>query len=405
MPQPYPGQQWKHGWIPLTAAAVRQKNHGRTPGPTSKLGRRLQSISRGGGTSGGRSSGTGARTGTSASPSALMDAAIRARASRLPSRTGGTRRETQPSATQPQQQRPRNVVRVFRSPEGNIQYITSPNAERITRSASAQRMTPVPGSGNHTAALARAPRQLRQVWDVAERNGWTAVYSPYERGPGDILHQLSLQGPNGERYQMTWSGNRRGTNELPARTIINAIENPESEANRQAREQARAEREFQLARLQREEEIRRSAGMTPQQQLAEQERRRREEIAASERERLEAARREQAEREARARAELARIEAAERRQEEANRRIEEEQRRRREQEEADRRRREQEKQQKQQRVDELETQAARAYREGDFQQALSLINEAIIEAPDPITRARLEQRKQFVMNAMITGRK
>lgn len=30
-------QQWKHGWIPLTPAAVRQKNHGRTPGPGNTL--------------------------------------------------------------------------------------------------------------------------------------------------------------------------------------------------------------------------------------------------------------------------------------------------------------------------------------------------------------------------------
>lgn len=29
MPQPYPGQQWKHGWIPMTGAAVKSKNHGR----------------------------------------------------------------------------------------------------------------------------------------------------------------------------------------------------------------------------------------------------------------------------------------------------------------------------------------------------------------------------------------
>lgn len=29
MPAPYPGQQWKHGWIPVTASAVKSKNHGR----------------------------------------------------------------------------------------------------------------------------------------------------------------------------------------------------------------------------------------------------------------------------------------------------------------------------------------------------------------------------------------
>lgn len=39
MPQPHPGQEWKHGWIPLTAAAVRSKNHGRSPGAGSLLSR------------------------------------------------------------------------------------------------------------------------------------------------------------------------------------------------------------------------------------------------------------------------------------------------------------------------------------------------------------------------------
>lgn len=29
MPHPYPGQEWKHGWIPLSPAAKREKNHGR----------------------------------------------------------------------------------------------------------------------------------------------------------------------------------------------------------------------------------------------------------------------------------------------------------------------------------------------------------------------------------------
>ena len=39
MPQPYPGQQWKHGWVPLTAGAARSKNHGRKPGAGSALSR------------------------------------------------------------------------------------------------------------------------------------------------------------------------------------------------------------------------------------------------------------------------------------------------------------------------------------------------------------------------------
>ncbi|MEO3856221.1 KOW motif domain-containing protein [Acrocarpospora sp. B8E8] len=31
MPQPYPGQQWEHGWKPLTPGALKDKNHGRLP--------------------------------------------------------------------------------------------------------------------------------------------------------------------------------------------------------------------------------------------------------------------------------------------------------------------------------------------------------------------------------------
>ena len=39
MPQPHPGQEWKHGWIPLTADAAREKNHGRKPGGGSLISR------------------------------------------------------------------------------------------------------------------------------------------------------------------------------------------------------------------------------------------------------------------------------------------------------------------------------------------------------------------------------
>ncbi len=31
MPHPYPGQEWRHGWIPVTPAAAVAKNHGRKP--------------------------------------------------------------------------------------------------------------------------------------------------------------------------------------------------------------------------------------------------------------------------------------------------------------------------------------------------------------------------------------
>lgn len=39
MPQPYAGQEWKHGWIPLTPGAARSKNHGREPRAGSILDR------------------------------------------------------------------------------------------------------------------------------------------------------------------------------------------------------------------------------------------------------------------------------------------------------------------------------------------------------------------------------
>lgn len=83
MPQPYPGQDWKHGWIPVTAKAIRQKNHGRTPGPDSELGRQMARAS---GSSGG-------------TPSAVMDAAIRSRAARNRTRTitTGTASPTRPA--------------------------------------------------------------------------------------------------------------------------------------------------------------------------------------------------------------------------------------------------------------------------------------------------------------------
>ncbi len=39
MPHPYPGQEWKHGWIPVTPTAAKSKNHGRKPGRNSAISR------------------------------------------------------------------------------------------------------------------------------------------------------------------------------------------------------------------------------------------------------------------------------------------------------------------------------------------------------------------------------
>lgn len=39
MPHPYPGQEWRHGWIPVTPQAAKSKNHGRRPGRNSAISR------------------------------------------------------------------------------------------------------------------------------------------------------------------------------------------------------------------------------------------------------------------------------------------------------------------------------------------------------------------------------
>lgn len=46
MPAPYPGQDWKHGYIPLTPAAARSKNHGATPGEGSKVSQMMDQAIR-----------------------------------------------------------------------------------------------------------------------------------------------------------------------------------------------------------------------------------------------------------------------------------------------------------------------------------------------------------------------
>lgn len=39
--------QWKHGWIPLTSAAAREKNHGRTPKPGGSVAAMMAKAKRG----------------------------------------------------------------------------------------------------------------------------------------------------------------------------------------------------------------------------------------------------------------------------------------------------------------------------------------------------------------------
>ncbi|MEV0830883.1 MULTISPECIES: hypothetical protein [Streptosporangiaceae] len=85
VPHPYPGQQWKHGWKPLTPAAKKEKNHGRPVKPGTKLAK--TSDPKG---SSGDSSPTDSRT-----TSQRMDDAIRARSGR---NNGSTRNSGGPSA-------------------------------------------------------------------------------------------------------------------------------------------------------------------------------------------------------------------------------------------------------------------------------------------------------------------
>lgn len=65
---------WKHGWIPITPKAIRQKNHGRTPGPDSKLGQQMDNAIR---AKAAQRTGRGRSTG-GPSPSDDIDAAARA---------------------------------------------------------------------------------------------------------------------------------------------------------------------------------------------------------------------------------------------------------------------------------------------------------------------------------------
>lgn len=39
MPAPYSGQQWQHGWVPVSDSAATSKNHGRKPAAGSLLAR------------------------------------------------------------------------------------------------------------------------------------------------------------------------------------------------------------------------------------------------------------------------------------------------------------------------------------------------------------------------------
>lgn len=78
MPHPYPGQEWKHGWKPVTPSAVKSKNHGRAPTPGSKGSKLAKSASGPKNSEGSKdSSPTDSRT-----TSQRMDDAIRAKTGR-----------------------------------------------------------------------------------------------------------------------------------------------------------------------------------------------------------------------------------------------------------------------------------------------------------------------------------
>lgn len=66
--------QWKHGWIPLTSAAARKKNHGRAPKPGSSVAAVLAKAKRGQ-ASGVRSTAPSSRRQPSGRPSSSEDVA------------------------------------------------------------------------------------------------------------------------------------------------------------------------------------------------------------------------------------------------------------------------------------------------------------------------------------------
>ena len=75
MPHPYPGQEWKHGWVPLSPGATLEKNHGRKPagksGAGSPAGKSPSSSPRAASPAAGKQS---ARTATPAKPAAKVPA-------------------------------------------------------------------------------------------------------------------------------------------------------------------------------------------------------------------------------------------------------------------------------------------------------------------------------------------
>lgn len=137
MPQPYPGQQWKHGWIPLTPGAIRSKNHGRQPGLKSKLGRRLARLS-----SSSRDRGSGG------SPSRQMDAAIRNRAAQRRARDRASNRrqaEAERKTTTPLALRPGDVFEL--------------NGVEVTVLSRPERVPDKPGAGRFWARRADTGRE------------------------------------------------------------------------------------------------------------------------------------------------------------------------------------------------------------------------------------------------------
>lgn len=78
MPHPYPGQEWKHGWKPVTPAAAKSKNHGRAPTPGSKGSKLAKSTSGPKDSEGSKDSSPA----DSRTTSQRMDDAIRAKAGR-----------------------------------------------------------------------------------------------------------------------------------------------------------------------------------------------------------------------------------------------------------------------------------------------------------------------------------
>lgn len=381
MPGPY---EWKHGWIPLTANAARQKNHGRKPGPKSKVSQQMDTAIRS----------RGSRNKPSAPPQTTSD--LRAATERMREARKGSEatrkavegRTPQKPAATPQGSNASGGPTA--SDRRKIREQIKANEERAAAPARAeaakagftgpQKNTPKGPAG----IPADAPKQLRQVAEAAEANGWTTRYGSGETRDGEKRHGLRVRGPEGEQHDLTWTGNKRdnGYNQPTTKAVIDAINNPDHKLNAEQRRHAEAQRAYTETVQRNAAERERHHSMTAQERFAEQNRREREAAAKARQEHLETARREEAKNAAERSAAVERERAAQQHRDEAARELE-----------AKRKQKPKEEQ-----ATDLNRQAVRAYKARDYEQALRLFDQAA--ALDPARAGEFAFRRTRVQQAM-----